>query len=245
MNILSLRSSLLCAIAGLTHLAALVASESKPASSEAMSHQKSEVVRGVTSPIKAIHAHLCGLHFLNGDLRRQVIAHHYCAHVRDDLWQCVLYDSDRADARLIGIEYVIPESVFVGLPAEEKVLWHSHRYEVAAGLLVASGLDDGAQQKLMTELVTSYGKTWHTWQIERGDLLPLGLPKLMMGFTADGQARPALLAERDRAQGINAAEIGRQRSAMAVRPIAAGADAWQQGVIVQISDDQVTQHLIR
>ena len=189
------------------------------------------------SPLGAIHAHLCGLHFYNGDMQRQVVVHHYCSHANEDLWQCVLYDSARADARLIGIEYVIPEAVFLTLPTDEKALWHSHRYEVTSGLLVAQGLSEVADKKLMSELVNTYGKTWHTWQVDRGDALPLGLPKLMMGFTAAGQVQPRLVAERDRELKIDAAAVLIQRADVPVRPVAEGADAWQQGRIFQIDDD--------
>jgi hypothetical protein len=43
----------------------------------------------------------------------------------------------RADARLIGIECIITEERFLGLPEDEKRLWHSHDYEVKSGILVA------------------------------------------------------------------------------------------------------------
>ena len=37
--------------------------------------------------------------------RRQVIAEHYCTHVHgSNMHQCIIFDSDRPDARLIGIE---------------------------------------------------------------------------------------------------------------------------------------------
>jgi len=36
----------------------------------------------------------------------------------------VIYDSDEPGARLIGIEYVVSEGVFVALPEEEKKYWH-------------------------------------------------------------------------------------------------------------------------
>jgi hypothetical protein len=29
-------------------------------------------------PIDQIDAYVCGLHFYNGDLNRQIIAHHFC-----------------------------------------------------------------------------------------------------------------------------------------------------------------------
>jgi hypothetical protein len=38
----------------------------------------------------------------------------------------------------------------------------------------------------------TYGKTFHTWQVDRGDVLPLGPPQLMMSATADGQVQPTL-----------------------------------------------------
>jgi hypothetical protein len=38
----------------------------------------------------------------------------------------------------------------------------------------------------------TYGKTFHTWQVDRGDVLPLGPPQLMMSATADGQVKPTL-----------------------------------------------------
>lgn len=44
--------------------------------------------------------------------------------------QCIIYDSNKADARLIGIEYIISKDLFKQLPAEEKRYWHSHEYEV-------------------------------------------------------------------------------------------------------------------
>ena len=31
----------------------------------------------------------------------QVIAHHYCAHINEDVRQCIIYDSDKKDARAL------------------------------------------------------------------------------------------------------------------------------------------------
>lgn len=35
----------------------------------------------------------------------------------------------------------------------------------------------------MEQLISLYGKTYHFWQVDRGDKLPLGEPQLMMAFT--------------------------------------------------------------
>ena len=60
----------------------------------------------------------------------QVEAHHFCSHISGDMRQCVIYDSNKADARLIGIEYIISRKLFETLPMEERKYWHTHSYEV-------------------------------------------------------------------------------------------------------------------
>lgn len=187
-------------------------------------------------PVGTIHAHLCGFHFYNGDMTRQVRADHYCSHLNADVWQCIIYDSDKKNARLIGVEYIISGALFNGLPPEEKKLWHSHRYEVMSGQLIALGMAGGAEMQLMKDFVTTYGKTWYMWQVDRGDTLPLGLPKLMMGFTGDGQADPKMVSARDRDFQVDSFQIKAGRAAIATQGIARGADAWQQGIAFQIDD---------
>jgi len=187
-------------------------------------------------PVQAIHAHVCGFHFYSGDTKRALRVDHYCSHVNGDVFQCIIYDSAEKNARLIGIEYIISEALFKALPEEEKMLWHSHRYEVMSGLLTAPDVSAPAEKELMKELVNTYGKTWHLWQVDRGDAVPLGLPKLMMGFTAGGQLDPALIATRDRELKIDSAAAKAARADLPALPIAPGADAWQRGPAFQIDD---------
>ena len=188
------------------------------------------------SPVGAIHAHLCGFHFYDGEPSRQVRAEHYCSHLNADVWQCVIYDSDKRNARLIGVEYIISGKLFNGLPPEEKKLWHSHRYEVMSGQLIAPGMADAAENQLMRDFVTTYGKAWYLWQVDRGDQLPLGLPKLMMAFTADGQADPKMVSARDQDLKVDSMQIKAKRAAIPTHEIAPGADAWQHGQAFQIDD---------
>ncbi len=192
-------------------------------------------------PLGAIDAHLCGFHFYSGDRARAVRVEHYCSQPNAEVMQCVIYDTDRPDARLIGVEYIISEALFNQLPAEEKQLWHSHRYEVMSGLLTAPGVSAAAEMALMKMFVTTYGKTWTLWQVDRGDRIPLGLPKLMMGFTADGQLDAGLVAARDRDLKTDPARMKALRADLPVRPVAAGADAWQRGPGFQISDGLLKQ----
>ena len=186
------------------------------------------------APLAAIGEHVCGLHFYSGDISRQVVAQHYCAHVSGDVRQCVIYDSDRKHARLVGIEYIISARLFEGLPAEEKGLWHSHVYEVKSGQLIAPGIPEAAERQVMQGLVGTYGKTWYTWQTDRDDRVPLGIPQLMMAFTADGQVDPRLLADRDRDYGTVSEEERKARAGIIAPAVGPGADAWQGGEAIQL-----------
>lgn len=184
-------------------------------------------------PIGDIHAHVCGIHFYSGDMSRQIIAEHYCSHLSDEVLQCVIYDSNKPGARLIGVEYIVSAKIFDSLPPEEKKLWHSHNYEVKSGVLTAPGMADTAEKDLMKVLIGTYGKTWHMWQVDRGDKLPLGIPQLMMAFTADGQAKANIIAERDKLYTPSATK----KAARADIPdfkVDPGADAWQKGQAVQL-----------
>ena len=184
-------------------------------------------------PIGDIHAHVCGIHFYSGDMSRQIIAEHYCSPQPQDVLQCVIYDSNKPGARLIGIEYIVSAKIFETLAPEEKKLWHSHNYEVKSGVLTAPGMAGAAEKDLMKVLIGTYGKTWHMWQVDRGDKLPLGIPQLMMAFTADGQVKANIMAERDKLYGASAAKKT-ARFDIADAKLDPGADGWQKGTAVQL-----------
>ncbi|MCQ4095913.1 OBAP family protein (plasmid) [Erwinia persicina] len=185
-------------------------------------------------PIAAINTYLDGFHFYSGDRNGQMEAHHYVTVLNDDVMQAVIYDGNTRDARLMGIEYIISERLYKGLPAEEKRLWHSHRYEVKSGTLIAPGLPAPLEKQLMARIVNTYGKTWHTWHTDRDKTLPLGIPALMMGFTADGQLDPRLLADRDRRFGTNTQSIKQSRQDLRSDAVDPQADAWQKGHVIQL-----------
>lgn len=213
---------------------AAVAFAQSPAAKEKTAAAKSSGPNADLAPISAIHAHVCGIHFYSGDMKRQVIAQHYCAHLSDEVLACVLYDSDKKDARLIGVEYIVSAKIFETLPADEKKLWHSHNYEVKSGVLTAPGASEAAEKDLMKVLIGTYGKTWHTWQVDRGDKLPLGVPQLMMAFTKDGQLNAKTAAEREKLYPVSVAAKKAARADIPDAKIDPDADAWQKGSAVQI-----------
>src|SRR5688500_1966238 len=158
------------------------------------------------SAIKKINAYLDGFHVYNGNPNAQREAHHYVSQLNEDMHQAIIYDGNGEDAKIMGVEYIISEKLFKTLSEEEKKLWHSHHYEVKSGTLIAPGIPEVAEHELMEKLVSTYGKTIHTWHTDQQRTMPLGAPMIMMGFTKDGQLHPQLLAERDKRFDISTAE---------------------------------------
>ena len=77
---------------------------------------------------------------------------------------------------------MVTKHVYESLDPKEQKLWHSHEYEVASGMLICPkpsthGRDEWqeAETAAMREVAGLYGKTWHFWQVDRGDQLPLGM----------------------------------------------------------------------
>ncbi|WP_128548395.1 OBAP family protein [Larkinella soli] len=186
------------------------------------------------TPVRRLEIYLNGFHFYNGNLKGQMEAHHYCTKLNEDLTQCVIFDGNGKDAKLMGVEYIISEKLFRTLPADEKKLWHSHRYEVKSGTLIAPGLPEVAEHELMELTVNTYGKTWHTWHTDQNLTLPYGSPALMMGFTRDGLIDPRIVKERDQRFKVSSEENRRKRSDILAHPTVPGADSWQTGEIIQL-----------
>jgi hypothetical protein len=107
---------------------------------------------------------------------------------------------------------MISTKLFETLDTEERKLWHTHAFEVKSGMLVMpkpaiipTSAWEIAENKEMEEVVTLYGKTFHFWQIDRGDKLPLGMPRLMGSYT-EKESFPEFdkaVGERDKRIGVD------------------------------------------
>lgn len=113
-------------------------------------------------PVDALNAYLDGFRFFNGNIGMQMETHHYCSNLNEEVIQCVIYDGNRKDDKLMGVEYIVSEQLFAKLPRSEKTLWHSHVHEVKSDQLIAPGIPEIAELALMEKLIHTYGKTWHT-----------------------------------------------------------------------------------
>jgi len=169
-----------------------------------------------TSPLGAMDVHMLGFHPMKDDPGHQMEAHHLCHQVNEEFAQCVLFDGDGKGANLNGIEYIISERLFDGLPEEEKAFWHPHNAEILSGQLVAPGIPAVAEKELMKSKMNSYGKTWHVWDTgmpgHAGDSLPLGPARLAWSFNRDGEVHPSLVQQRDQRLELDTTKIRKDRA---------------------------------
>lgn len=174
---------------------------------------------------------LNGFHFVSGHNDYEVSANHYCVIIRDDMLQCVIYNTATTPAHLAGIEYIVTEDAFKSLDFEERQLWHSHAYEVTSGFLIEPGMPNVVDHTIMKDvLANTYGKTVHTWRYDqKNSLYPIGVPELVMGFTHDDQITPDFVKERDALFGTNTTEIRKSRADIKPHPVLPGADSWRYG----------------
>lgn len=150
-------------------------------------------------PIKKMNQHVCTFALYGHDLLRQIETHHYCTRINQDFLQCAVYDTDDSHGRLIGVEYIVSDRIFETLPPEEQKLWHSHAYEIKSGLWMNPRVPEMVARPELENLAKTYGKFWITWQIDRGDQLPMGPPSLMMSPQPVnlGMVDPILIEKRD------------------------------------------------
>ncbi|KAF7505407.1 hypothetical protein GJ744_000953 [Endocarpon pusillum] len=196
------------------------------------------------APLRNICEYLNALHIYADEAKRGVVRHveanHFCSHLSKDVRQCLLYDSAAKNARLIGVEYMVTKEIYETLDPEEQKLWHSHEFEVKSGMLVlpmpsshASGPSEWEklETEAMRQVIGLYGKTWHFWQIDRGDTLPLGYPRLMGSLTEPGQLNlDEVLKERNERHGIDMERKRRLRAGIQEPGVSGNADSWWKGI---------------
>jgi uncharacterized protein DUF1264 len=90
---------------------------------------------------------------------------HFCKPHDRIMIVCQLYDSNSANATLIGIEYIITQEQYDSLPNREKPYWHAHREELSpqrADPRMPELSPEQAQAE-MAKLHPTWGKVIITW----------------------------------------------------------------------------------
>jgi hypothetical protein len=159
---------------------------SKPALADEAKAAHPQPPGSVKAPIEEVmHCPLAfaGVHLMKDLPEHSQVAYHYCKPVSPEVNQCVLYDGTGPDAKLIGIEYLVSDALYQKMPADEKVYWHDHKYEVDAGLLKSLTQSGEDEKKTLGAVRTLWGKVFHTWS--SGKTYPTGPPRLFWSVTGE------------------------------------------------------------
>ena len=173
----------------------------------AHSNENSQAV----NPTDEYKMHICAFHIAKDNPDIVIETQHYCAPLRDGVFQCILYETtNEKKPKLLGVEYVITDELYQKLPANEKNYWHPHDYEVREGLLALIDAPKDVDEQTMQILVKTWGKTWHTWP-DPSTELPLGAPRLMWSATKAGEIPEKMIKERDQRWSINTSKLKAER----------------------------------
>jgi hypothetical protein len=130
---------------------------------------------GGTRPSDGFTLHIdAKMHFPG---KPEMIAHHWCKAVAANLTECQLYDGDGPDARLVGVEMVVPGITYESFTPAEKALWHYHRTEIPKVSATLPGLSAEEANKIVQSLLETYGKIYLLWDPSRLQM-PTGNPSV-------------------------------------------------------------------
>ncbi len=87
------------------------------------------------------------------------------------------------------------------------------------------------ETEAMKQVVGLYGKTWHFWQVDRGDKIPLGYPRLMGSLSEAGQVNlEEVMKERNELYGVDLGKKQQLREGIKEPGVVGNADSWWKGV---------------
>lgn len=139
--------------------------------------------------------------------------------------------------------------MFESLPGEEQRLWHSHAHEIKEGLWTTPRVPGLLSKTEMETMAGTFGKFWCTWQVDRGDRLPLGAPALMVSpqREREGAVRPDLVRKRDTKYGFSTEELKAERAGVEAPadPRPGQADCWvrhHKGFAVDVVPHDMKRH---
>lgn len=91
------------------------------------------------------------------------VAHHFCRPAAGGITECQLYDSDKPDARLVGVEVIVPSATWKTFSPTERALWHYHKVEIPKVSAVFPDMTAAEAKKTLASLMDTYGKVYLLW----------------------------------------------------------------------------------
>jgi hypothetical protein len=103
------------------------------------------------------------------------VIHHWCRPAEGGITECQLYDSDAANAQLVGVEVVVPTATWKTFSASEQALWHYHKIEIPKVSATLPGMSAAQAAKVLASLTETYGKVYLLWDPSKSKV-PTGQP---------------------------------------------------------------------
>ena len=124
--------------------------------------------------------HVTAPHLIDGKVRGPF--HHYCKVVSPDPFiECLLYETDDPNAKLIGIEYIVAKTMTRNTEVVQKSVWkkvwHDHTAEIATGNVKVLDLPPDKAKEVADLVSKTDGIIFSLWP--EGAKLPNG--KVSMG----------------------------------------------------------------
>ena len=112
--------------------------------------------RAQANPLMGYTIHITAPHVMDGEIVGPF--HHFCKPINAQIIQCILFDSDAPNARMIEVEYMVSkDAVRSAIPECSRCKnWHDHAQEIATGRVAIINPSDPKEQKALAEYV---GKT--------------------------------------------------------------------------------------
>ena len=91
------------------------------------------------------------------------IAHHWCKAVSGGMLECLIFNSDTADARLVMVETIVKPATYKAFPAQEQALWHYHATEIPKISATMPDVSPAVAKTTVASLMQTYGKLYQLW----------------------------------------------------------------------------------
>jgi len=91
------------------------------------------------------------------------VAHHWCKTVSGGLLQCLIYDSDAPNARLVESEVIVKPDLYKSFSPQEQALWHYHKVEIPKVNATMPDVSAAVAKATVASLTETYGKVYQLW----------------------------------------------------------------------------------
>lgn len=115
------------------------------------------------SPAEGYDIHVTAPHVVEGKVMGPY--HHYCKPISNEVFQCLIFDTDDPKALLVQIEYFIAKSVSrpnVPLKTWNKY-YHDHAVEIASGRVKVLDRTEAEAKQIAETAAQTDGIIFHLW----------------------------------------------------------------------------------